>query len=700
MIKEDVIELLQKISARYSYVSKARKYRDAVDGSVVSLDQAVSNTVSTFAIDHPTVYSTVAGNKAELEATIRECIKNATKERKQRQVSRSIETTHTGAITASLSGKCTTNPAWKPNTSFNAIDAEWCAGIMYCPLSNTIYATLPNGALEVVGSVGDNVTIVKLAGKFNFDPHAYINKQLDALRSMYFILQTFEQEGPEKMLGVKTGEGKTLREYLGIKEGDSIPQTAEEITTRLIHHMLNNTLPASVFTGLAKLTVYHETFTDDNGETHSSIKGFFYDMGKQGFLNGKAYFSNVIENYIEKLPVIDLPEAIRHDGDNDTPAFGIWDQDSYDEDMEKYSGLSFDDSQIIRTYLEPMTTEQKTFVVAWWYALVHSHEKKMIPSMLQMDKGGTLKNTVANIVKIAMKKYYGCDCHYDLNQEQLTVPQYTYNSFTQKSLGDAVWCHYDEVATKGKMWDEFKSMTGGPKVVVLVKKLYSNPYAQNSSVVFFFASNRPVYIQDMGAFRRRLVIISTKGDNTYKNIPIEFRNKMNDDREIQAKEFFLLMKIGKVAYDKLVHKYGGLVEAACAMQDIAAELETSSPWDEYYEGFYASLFEEDKAERTLSNADLAKLFSAYKTTHTSTLTLDENGMRKYCLNAMPENSKKFVWNKNERRGVRGMLLHAPIYKHTDDMEDYIPIGEPLRPGMNLESGNVVKSDPMATGDLF
>ena len=75
-------------------------------------------------------------------------------------------------------------------------------------------------------------------------------------------------------------------------------------------------------------------------------------------------------------------------------------------------------------------------------------------------------------------------------------------------------------------------------------------------------------------------------------------------------------------------------------------------------------------------------------------------MRKYCLNAMPENTKKSVWNANERRGVKGMLLHAPVYQRTSDMEEYIPIGEPLRPGMNLETGNVKKTDPMETAEWF
>ena len=700
MINESAVKVLESIARRYSYVSKSRKYRNSVDGSIVTLDNAVESVLSEFALNHTTEYAPYQNKREELATTVRECIKGATRERKQRQVTRSIEATQTGATTSSLGGKSTHNPGWKPFMTFNMIDLEWCHGIKYCPTSNTIYGTTSKGALEVIGTVGDNVTIIKMAKRLSFDPHEYILKQLEALRSIYFILQTYEQEGPEKMLSVKVSDNKTLTEYLEIKEGDRKPQTVEEITTRLIHHMLNNTLPASVFTGLAKILVYHEAFTDDDGNTNFAVKDFLYDMGKQGFLTGKAYFANIIENYIERLPVIDLPEAIQYDGEENTNAFGIWNQEAYDEDMEKYDGLAFNDSQIIRTYLDPMTHEQKTFVVAWWYALVHAHEKKMLPSMLQMDKGGTLKNTVANIIKLAMTKYYGCECHYNLNQDKLTNDQYSYNSFTQKSLGDAVWCHYDEVATKGPMWDKFKSMTGGPKVDVLVKKLYSNPYNQQSSVVFFFASNRPVYIQDMGAFRRRLVIISTKGDNTYKNIPIEFRNKMNDDRNVQFREFVLLMKIGKVAYEKLVKTYGGLVEAACSMKDISSELETSSPWDEYYEGFYASLFEEDQAERTISNADIVKLFSAYKSTHISTLNLDENGMRKYCLNAMPENTKKSVWNANERRGVKGMLLHAPVYQRTSDMEEYIPIGEPLRPGMNLEPGNVKKTDPMDAVDLL
>lgn len=673
MIQQSVIDILSKIAARYSYVAKSRKYMDSVAKEMVTIDQAVAETLSKFATEHPTDYTPVAGNRAELEVTIRECIKDATKVRKERQLNRASESRHSGTMSTSLNGRSTSNPAWKPVEAFNAIDAAWCSGISYCPVSNTLYATLPSGALEVIGVVGDNATISKLTTMLTVKPHEYIQAQLNSLRDLYFTIQVYEQDGADRMLAVTLGNGQTLREYLGIKEGDRVPQTVDEIATRIIHYMLNSTLPASVFTGLAKLTVYHESFTDDSGNEHSSVQGYYYDMGKQGFMTAKAYFTNIIENYIEYLPRIELPAAIRYDGQADAPSFGIWNQAEYDADMNKYAGLSLDDSQIVRTYLSPMTSEQKNFVVAWWYALVHAHDRKMLPSLLQMDKGGTLKNTVANIVKMAMTRYYGCDCHYDLKQEQLNVPQYTYNSSTQKSLGDAVWCHYDEVATKGRIWDEFKAMTGGPTVDVSIKKLYSNPYTQKSSVVFFFASNKPVYITDMGAFKRRLAIISTKGDNTYKSIPVEYRNRMNSDTDIQLREFCLLMKLGKSAYNLLVKKYGGLIDAACSLQDIASELDSSSPWDEYYEGFYASLFQDNYVKRTITNADLSKLFIEYKGNHPTSLTLDENGMRRFCANAHPDNAKTYVWSAEERRSIRGWKLNAPVYERTDDMEEYRPI---------------------------
>ena len=700
MFNPTVTDTLTKIAARYSYVAKAKKYRNIVTDRNYTLDEAVEDALNVFATDHSQVYVSVAGKKEELRACIRDLIKSTTKKRKEKQLDLVINATNRGAMSSSLNGQFSSNPAWKPSSAFNVIDAEWCEGIFYCKISNTLYGTLPSGALEVLGAVGDSRTIINLATRFTAKPHEFIKRQFDELSKLYVVLQSYEQDGEERMLAVKVNDGQTIKEYLGIKDDDIIPQTADEITAKIIHYMLNNTLPASVFSGLAKVTVYREVFVDESGTEHKTIKGYYYDMGKQGFLTAKAYFENIIENYIEYIPQIELPTAIRYDDDEDSHAFGIWRQDLYDEDQKKYSGLTLDESQIIRTYLSPMTSEQKNFVVAWWYAVVHAHERKMMPSLLQMDKGGTLKNTVANIIKMTMEKYYGCKCHYDLKQEQLTNSQYTYNSSTQKTLGDAVWCHYDEVATKGKVWDDFKGITGGPTVDVPIKRLYSNPYTQPSSVVFFFASNKPVYITDMGAFKRRLAIISTKGDNTYKDIPVEFRRTMNSDKEVMFREFFLLMKLGKAAYEILLHKYGGLTEAANTLKDIAGELDSSSPWDEYYEGFYASLFEEAFVERTISNDDLARLFLAYKSAHPTSLALDEAGMRRYCANANTDNKKSYIWCTTQKRSVRGWKLFAPIYKKTSDMEEYVPIGEPLRPGMNLETGNVKKTDPMEDAVLF
>lgn len=697
MFNPNVTDTLTKIVTRYSYVAKAKKYRNIVTDRNYTLDEAVEDALNVFATDHSQVYVSVAGQKEELRACIRDLIKSTTKKRKEKQLDLVINATNRGAMSSSLNGQCSSNPAWKPSSAFNVIDADWCEGIFYCKISNTLYGTLPSGALEVLGAVGDARTIINLATRFTLKPHEFIKRQFDELSKLYVVLQSYEQDGAERMLSVKVNEGQTLKEYLGIKDDDIIPQTADEITAKIIHYMLNNTLPASVFTGLAKVTVYREVFVDESGTEHKTIKGYYYDMGKQGFLTAKAYFENIIENYIECIPQIELPTAIRYDDDEGSHAFGIWCQELYDEDQKKYAGLTIEESQIIRTYLSPMTSEQKNFVVAWWYAVVHAHERKMMPSLLQMDKGGTLKNTVANIIKMTMEKYYGCKCHYDLKQEQLTNSQYTYNSSTQKTLGDAVWCHYDEVATKGKVWDDFKGITGGPTVDVPIKRLYSNPYTQPSSVVFFFASNKPVYITDMGAFKRRLAIISTKGDNTYKDIPVEFRRTMNSDKEVMFREFFLLMKLGKAAYEILLHKYGGLTEAANTLKDIAGELDSSSPWDEYYEGFYASLFEEAFAERTISNEDLARLFLAYKSAHPTSLALDEAGMRRYCANANTDNKKSYIWCTTQKRSVRGWKLYAPIYKKTSDMEEYTPIGESHGPIVPHTSPS---QPPKTPDDLF
>ena len=135
MIDEKALKVLESIARRYSYVSKSRKYRNSVDGSIVTLDNAVESVLSEFALNHTTEYAPYQNKREELATTVRECIKGATRERKQRQVTRSIEATQTGATTSSLGGKSTHNPGWKPFMTFNMIDLEWCHGIKYCPTS-------------------------------------------------------------------------------------------------------------------------------------------------------------------------------------------------------------------------------------------------------------------------------------------------------------------------------------------------------------------------------------------------------------------------------------------------------------------------------------------------------------------------------------------------------------------------------------
>lgn len=658
---EEVKNLIATICAHYSYIAKSRKYK-CPDGNVRTLDDAAVSILNTIATEHSSVYVTVSGERQALAETIKTQLVNLTQKKKATQTMKVAGNSKASTYSTGLDTKLVENPMWKPAKPFNVIDGDWCSGL-YTDEHSTVYRKKPNGGFEIIGAVSgraNDVVAARLERTQELpDVFEYVKGQLDVMSTFVAKMQEFEQMGPEEVLKLqipvsRNADGsvatKSLKDYLEV--GDNVPTSIENVVSLLVYKFLNTRLPASIFFGSLKLYKYYNIFVGDDDHEHKVFQGFVTRTASGAAPTKRGYFANILENYQEYLGHIDKrPVSVSVDGSE--PAFGVFDREMWESDDKAYGDLDYEHSNLIKVYLDPMDADQRAFVTAWLYAMFFN--KHPVISILHQDKGGSLKTTVKQIVRKMITEYYDADISFVLKRDQLCREQYLYDSKRMLSIADALFVDYDESPTKGEFWEYLKAITGGVQVDFPIKELYSNPYMVSGSPIFYIGSNKPCYIQDKGAFRRRLACIITSANDTWKLMPKGEIDRLNNDLETQKREFHLLMRIGKESYEKIVDKYGTLSEASVKMPSISSQLDAQSPWDEYLESFYDSLFEDNAEWIKISNDALDAKLDRWKYKHRTTIRIDRLSLVNYIKSVHQSNeSKRFRVNN---KVVRGWKLH-------------------------------------------
>lgn len=662
MLTEEFINLIGNICAQYSYVPRSKQYINKEKQSF-TLEAATSDILTKLATDHSEQYVPVAKEGSFIKETIKEKLVETTKKKKEKQTSRVAANSKASTYSTGLDSKVVENPLWIPNKAFNEIDAQWCSGLVL-DNNSVMYRCKDNGAYEIIGSASgrgiDNVASILSRTQPIPDVFEYVKSQLDVMSTFACKSQEFEQEGTAALLSLKllkitddNGNSRevSLKEFLEITD-DNVPTTNENIISLMVYKFLNTRLPASMFFGYVKLLKYYNIIRDSDEKEIPVFQGFVAKIKDSSAPTARGYFTNILEHYQENLGQIDSrPVAVSKDGS--VPAFGVFNTALWEQDEQKYAGLKYDDSHLVKTYLDPMDSDQKNFVCAWLYAMFFN--LNVVISILHQDRGGSLKTTVKQILRKMVKLYYDADLTFIMKLDQLNHEQYYYDGKRMLSIADAIFVDYDEPPTKGEFWEKVKASTGGVNVDILIKELYVNPYVVTGSPLFYFGSNKPVYLQDKGAFKRRIACIITSANDTWKKIPKEMMDKINYDTETQKREFHLLMRLGKQAYKAITEKYGTLSEASVKMPSIASQLDAQSPWDEYIEGFYQSLFEPNQEFVRIANNAIDAKLEAYKMKNRTSLKIDHLSVVQYFKSAHPDNEDKRFKIKNTV--TRGWVLH-------------------------------------------
>lgn len=686
-MNQAIIDTLTKIvSQNYSYNSQARKYFCKDDKKSFSKkEDAVEDVINKFSRSDPKQYADVSGDMDDLRNDIGKILHDVCTSKKTKRAVESTLRNQSGQLSSGLSASTEVNPLWKPVKNFNAVDAIWCQGL-YIDSNNTLYKKTETGAMKVVQQVCsqnmDKCVRAVLKVQDIEEPKVYIDRQITALTAMQKKIDAGDH-GEIGDIGIQlnrkiseflsiSGTDTTLRNWLGLGDGDvdSI-KSMDELSSKVVYKFLNDYIPASLMYGVMELAKVYNHFPsdDDSGKERKTFDGFTVKTRGNKPITKMAYFENVLSECSEYLNQIDnRPKAATAELD-ETPSFGKFNTELYNQDAKKYKGLTYEKSWLVRTLLDPMDPDQRMFTCAWYYAVFNLIT--MVISKCHLDGGGTLKTTCKAVFAKAIKRYYGADLSYPMARGDLSNLPSRYNDRRQMSLADCLYCPYDEPNQKGDLWEDFKACTGALSREIMIKILFVNPYMAPTDVLFDIGSNKPIYINDKSAFTRRIAFIRTSAKNTVNNIPKNVLYdlcKVEDDlTDSQLMEFHLLMRLGKKAYEEIVETYGSIEDAATKMPSIKSELADNSPWDEYLTAFYMSLFDDNQTEIKIANEAMDSKLNAYKLKHPNDYGgINHLSLINFVKSVHPENkSKTFKINKQT---VRGWILHKLEIDYTDAEE--------------------------------
>lgn len=655
-------------------MSNKRQFRNNIDGKMYPPLGAAQEVLSNLAVNHSSLYTPLAAKKDQLSAYIVDTMKSIAQQKKKKQTRKIASNSVASTYSTGLDTKLVENPMWKPSKPYNIVDAEWCTNLV-TDSNSVLYKQKDNGAYEIIGTTGGkanaSLALTLSAKQVIPDVFEYMKNQIDILSTVVAKMKEYETKDISELMKLEihvshnpdgTPVSQTFQEYIGISD-DHLPENIDNAISLIVYKFLNTRLPASPFYGLITLKKYYNILKDEDGKDHPVFQGFVARSSDGSAPTAQSYFENILNHYqiyLGRIP--NRPVAVSKDPS--IPAFGVFDKAQWDADEEKYGYLTYDTSELVKTFLEPMDKDQRKFVSAWLYAVFFNLDA--IISILHQDKGGTLKTTIKQILREMIKYYYDADITFVMKLDQLCDKQYLYDSKRMLSIADALFVDYDEPPTKGIFWEEIKAKTGGAKVDIPIKELYSNPYTITGSPLFYIGSNKPCYLTDKGAFKRRIACIITTANETWKNIPIDHLDRLNNDIEYQLPEFHLLMKIGKHAYEQIKKEYGSLAEASVRMESISSQLDALSPWDEYCERFYMSMFKEDEEFIKLANDAIDSRLEEWKMKHRTSLKIDHMSIVNYFKMVHSDNVTKLF--KIKGQVVRGWILHRinPVFTNAEE----------------------------------
>ena len=461
--------------------------------------------------------------------------------------------THTELSIASAFNSMKYALGFTPEDDINDADIKLIEGVVYCETDDLFYFKDDN-SYALLGDIHEMTTrnskalgrlygfladcfLRKTGREFKFWHEMFeicnnaTSDYISARRQIDELIKQGHKDGKQKVTIL--GEDIEIYKVLHIFDTDMIPPDwNNSLCDYYAKVLVNKLLPATLFN--RKLCTLNYETMDERGEYFKRFALTFPASGKVPF---NEYLLKLFECYdlvVRNIPHIEtIPHII---SDDNTPAKYYIDLDWKKKLENQYK---FDDCKILKTFLQPYTTEEKLAIMGWVYTVLHPQYGDTI-NMLFKTGGGSFKTNYycAMIQKLLCKMYNvkNNDCSFVIMKDNWVKDRFLLEQ-ANRGVSMAAFINNDECTME--CVDEFKNFSGGGKNGMDYSKrtMRENPTQMKIYGKWLFTTNNDFLINDdSGAYDRRLFIIDRM--DVKKLTPPYRQNEFYDELEREMLAFY------------------------------------------------------------------------------------------------------------------------------------------------------------------
>lgn len=474
----------------------------------------------------------------------------------------------------------------KPKSIFNREDLDLIKGLSYCEKNNALYYCDMQGNYTFLGdpeSLLDkrSETLRKTAnfltkrisaelGISNFDIWSWMWDICNQVTDQFFVLrrqiEDYKSRGtlPSNSVLKWNGNQTNVKELFNWFEDDWSNDFIDDLHTKLIGLLINELLPSSVF---------RNEFARLRYETKNGLFNRYNlasPVGKMGSFADyiSALFSE--PSMIDAIPHFNKQPYIIQDNMNEVSTYKI--KPDWEKGLVADQFKTIEECKILKTFLTPYSDDEKMFMMAWAYTVLHPSCGEGIGLLIKTGGGAFKTHGFSNMISLLLEKMYGAD------KDELTYTLIRSNwvkddSQMREACGNQGISHAALVVNDEcdeKSIEKYKDLSGSTSNVGIsytYKKVYQVPVSMRIYCRWLFLTNNQITINDTdGVFERRLAIIDRMD---IKSLPKPY-SQLEYPKYVE-RELKMFYDLAKTCYTKLKAKYSDLVDAATHM-DFAKNL--------------------------------------------------------------------------------------------------------------------------------
>lgn len=465
----------------------------------------------------------------------------------------------------------------KPKVLFNKEDLDLLKGLVYCKKNSAIYYCDEFGNYTFLGSPGSYSDvksetsretsllickrIAKELGINEFDIWSWMWEQCNKMTEEWFRVRSEIEDGksqgkiPSAITVKWLDKDYTVKDLFEWYEDDWSNDFIDDLHSKAVSALINDMLPSSMFRNNL-ICLRYETkdglFKRYNLAPAKNIAMCsFADYLKAVFAHPQI---------LEKLPSFNNQPYVIQDDYKKISTYKLI--PNWKETLAPNQFKEYKECKILSSFLEPYTQDEKIFIMAWAYSVLHPSTSEGIGLMIKTGGGAFKTNGYSNMIALLLEKMYGAD------KDELTlllkrdswVKQDQYlEPDGNKGLSKCALFVSDECTESCiERYKDWSGSTSNVGVDYAYKKVYQVPVNMKIFCRWLFLTNKQIVINDTdGVFERRLAIIDRMDIKQLKKPYSQKEYPQYVERELEV-----FYNLAKDAYTQLTKKYTDLVEAA------------------------------------------------------------------------------------------------------------------------------------------